>query len=336
MPSFRTLGDLSTSFLLSRQTSGLKSEIQRRSTEVTTGQRADTARALRGDFRALASVTRGLGLADPERLAISEAQGFATAAQAALGIVQAQTEALGATLLAVPTSPTAPMLDRAGSTARQTFGAIVGALNEKTSDRALFAGAATDGAALARAETMLADLDGAVAGETTAQGVIDAVDAWFASGGGFDLSGYAGSTTALAPFRLGNGETAGPALTAADPGLRAALKGAALGALLDGPTLAGDRAGREQIARAAATRTIAATGDVIGLRADLGATEATIEAAAVRRQSETAALELARSELTGVDPYEAATRLESARTQLETLYALTARVSRLSLADYLR
>jgi flagellar hook-associated protein 3 FlgL len=36
------------------------------------------------------------------------------------------------------------------------------------------------------------------------------------------------------------------------------------------------------------------------------------------------------------DPYQAATELELAQTQLEAVYTLTARLSRLSLSDYLK
>jgi flagellar hook-associated protein 3 FlgL len=48
------------------------------------------------------------------------------------------------------------------------------------------------------------------------------------------------------------------------------------------------------------------------------------------------ALEMTRARIVNVDPYESATRLEAAQIQLETLYALTARLGRLSLTDFLR
>jgi flagellar hook-associated protein 3 FlgL len=47
-------------------------------------------------------------------------------------------------------------------------------------------------------------------------------------------------------------------------------------------------------------------------------------------------LEIARADLVAIDPFEAATRMEAAQTQLETLYSVTARLSRLSLVDFLR
>ena len=40
--------------------------------------------------------------------------------------------------------------------------------------------------------------------------------------------------------------------------------------------------------------------------------------------------------MTEADPYRTATDLQAAQTRLETLYVLTARLSRLNLTEYLR
>jgi flagellar hook-associated protein 3 FlgL len=71
------------------------------------------------------------------------------------------------------------------------------------------------------------------------------------------------------------------------------------------------------------------------MRAGIGTLEARIETATARNSAETSALEMARNEIIAVDPYKAATDLSAAQTQLETLYTVTARLSRLSLAGYL-
>ena len=39
--------------------------------------------------------------------------------------------------------------------------------------------------------------------------------------------------------------------------------------------------------------------------------------------------------LEGIDPYEASTRISNLLTQIETSYALTARIQQLSLIDYI-
>ncbi len=72
------------------------------------------------------------------------------------------------------------------------------------------------------------------------------------------------------------------------------------------------------------------------MRANLGTVEAHIETVSVQSASETSALEILKANLLSVDPYETASELQAVQTQLETLYALTARMSRLSLVDFLR
>lgn len=337
MPSFRALGDMSTTFMLSRQTYALKSEVQQASQELGSGQRADLSAALRGDFRALASIERGLQLAQAERITIAEAQGVTGAAQLALGVVQDQTSRIAGVLLAVPDAPTLPTLERAGAEARQALDALVGALNLPYADRAVFAGDATDGRALAAAETMLADLELAIAGATTAADVANAVEAWFDTPGtGFDTIGYLGSDTGLAPFRLGGGERADFSARADDPALRETMKGFAMAALLEGNAFTGTITERLELSRTAAVKLLNAQDRVTDLQATIGNAEASIARAEVRSGTERAALEIARGGLIGADPFEAATRLETAQTQLETLFALTARVSRMTLVDFLR
>ena len=78
----------------------------------------------------------------------------------------------------------------------------------------------------------------------------------------------------------------------------------------------------------------AATG-LIARQADLGLLQETAERATARNAAETTALSLARSDILSADPYETASALTQAEASLQNLYALTARLSRLSLTDYL-
>ena len=60
-----------------------------------------------------------------------------------------------------------------------------------------------------------------------------------------------------------------------------------------------------------------------------------MEQAATRNDAEGTGLRIMHNRLASADPYEAATALTDAEARLEKLYALTARLSRLSLMDYL-
>jgi flagellar hook-associated protein 3 FlgL len=80
---------------------------------------------------------------------------------------------------------------------------------------------------------------------------------------------------------------------------------------------------------------LAAQKPIVELRAGLGALEARVEESATRNATQRTALQIAKSELVGADQYETASRYENARSQLESLYAITARSQRLSLSEFL-
>jgi flagellar hook-associated protein 3 FlgL len=71
------------------------------------------------------------------------------------------------------------------------------------------------------------------------------------------------------------------------------------------------------------------------LAARIGTAQERIANATTRNSAEATALQIARIGIVSADPYEAATALTEAESQLDTLYAVTARLSRLSLANYL-
>jgi flagellar hook-associated protein 3 FlgL len=117
--------------------------------------------------------------------------------------------------------------------------------------------------------------------------------------------------------------------------LREVLAGLAVGALSGAGPMAGDaEAQRERLANAGVSLAGAQTG-LSDLRGRVGAAEARLEEATSRNAAEAAALEIARAGLTDVDIYETATKLEAVQSQLELLYAITARSARLSLVSVL-
>jgi flagellar hook-associated protein 3 FlgL len=72
------------------------------------------------------------------------------------------------------------------------------------------------------------------------------------------------------------------------------------------------------------------------MQARIGAQEARAADGLARAEARAASLQIIRTELLEADPYETATALESATQRLDALYLVTARLSRLSLTEYLR
>ncbi|AMY71444.1 flagellin [Frigidibacter mobilis] len=336
--NFTSIGDLAMGLQTRQHNQQLKGHVTRLSYEVISGVRQDVGKAVSGDFVALAGVERGLRTLAAYKLSTDEAALFTSSLQTALAQVAEASAGLGTSLLSASTPASPVQVDTLAQTARQKFGAMVAALNLRVADRYALSGAATDTPPLAGAETILSALQGAVASAASVSDIADAVTDWFdapAGGGGFLDIAYQGAADGLSPFLLGDGDSTQMALTAADPRLRAAMAGVALAALLDTGLRAGEPAARSLIAERAGTWILNAEPGLTAVRAGLGSSEARIDEAATRNSAEVTVLKIARNTLIGADPYDSAADLEAVQTQLETLYMLTARIARLSFADYL-
>ena len=333
-----SVGDMAQAFRMRRHNAQLQTQVMRLTAEMTSGTRADLGAAVSGDFRVLAGLDRSLEALKAYRTATTEAALAAGTVQASLGTAQALAADLAPALLSAATGGSSAPVDIAAADARQKFAAVVSALNTRVADRYLLSGTATDRIPVGGPDEILSALATATAGQTTAAGVAAAVSAWFDAppgGGGYLDTAYGGNATPLAPLRIGAEEEAALDVTAADPAIRNLLRGLALGALVAEGALPSDPAGRAALFKASGESLIASGDEMALLRARVGSVEARIAETAARNTAEASALGIARNGLVAADPYDTASALEAVQTQIETLHALTARLSRLSLADYL-
>lgn len=328
-----SLGDMAQTAMLARYQASLKLDLQRASREATTGKVADPGQALRGDFRALSGIDAALGRLQGYRSATSEAEMRAAAIQAALGTVAGYADSLASTLLTASSSGTTSQIDTAARQARSDLQSTIAALNTRFGDRTLFSGTATRTAPLPDADAWLASLQASLGPVATAQDVATALDAWFAAPTGFAATYQGGGGSD--PVDIAPGETADLDVRATDPAIRATLRGLAMSSLLNTGALAGNPAERIALARRSAEALLTSANDRTYLAARIGLAEERIGAATTRNANEETALGLARNALVDVDPYEVATRLQAAETQLKSIYSITARLSRLSLVDYI-
>lgn len=323
------LGDRAALFASQRHNADLRARLALAAQELSTGQVADPVRALRGDTGPLADLDRRIERAEAWGLAAREAGMRLAAMGAALDkAAEAREGLLGRLLASGPAGPD-PAAD--APAAETAFRSILSGLNARLGEGALFAGTATDGPALAEADTLLAALRSAIAGQTTAAGVASVLDDWFDSpSGGFATEGYLGASASLSRG-IDDAETV-ILPRADDPALRALLKATAMGALAaDLP----EGEGRALLTRA--RDGLLASGDALTrLRAGIGESEARAEAATARHAARASAWGILRQEMIAADPYESASTLEALRTRLETHYEAVQRLSSLSLVNHLR
>lgn len=334
--SFNSIGDLAQSIAWRRQSSALQTRMSQLTQELTTGQSADITRHLQGGFHHLADIENQLTLNASYKGAASEAGIFTATMQGALDHVHTQlTDLSGAALLAANTTG-GGLIEATAEQAQLALGAIVSALNTDVAGRPLFSGTELDTVPLATPKALLDAARAAISGATDAATAAADLDTFFmTSGAGFDTLVYQGGDGDLSPYRLGAGEEVTLSIRADDPILRAALRDTVMTVLAADDALALNGAARQDLLDRASDGLLSQIDGVTRLRSDLGFAEARIEQIAARIAAETTSLTMARNQLLSVDPFETASALEQTQLQLETLYTITARTSRLNLVNFL-
>lgn len=332
-----TIGDMRQHFMNLRHNSTLKQRLGTLAQELATGQMSDLTAHLGRDQTRLADIDRQIGLARTYQRASTETGQILSQMQSALSAVDHLRGAAAGPLLNVTSSTSPAQREDAAMEARASFEGTIQALNTRFGDRAIFGGADVNDSPLQNADAMLSDIRAAVGGAADASGVQAALDVWFDDpGGGFETTGYAGSTGAPVQRALGDGQTVEISARADDPALRRVLKATAMAAIANDPTLAITQDDRAVLLRSAGEALMSSATDLAGVQSTIGFIEARVEHAMTRSSAREASLGIMRNEMVTADPYETASTLEQVQLQLETHYTLTARLSRLSLTEYLR
>lgn len=335
--NFSGVPDLLTSGQTSRTISNVSQDLARVTQELSSGLNSNLVEASGGDPTRLYSIERELRMNEVQQYSVSQAQGRSSVTQAALAKVQGAVSDIGAPLLAAVTMNDQQSSQIIATGARNAFSEIVAALNSRFGDRSLFAGAASDGPALANPDTILAAISAAAAGAATSTDVFSAVDAYFSDPSGFEASGFLGSTIDASDVELDDGETVSFAVRADAPEIRDVLSALAIAVIGAEGGFVGDSAeARLVLLGEAGRRTISATGQIITTRGEVGIVEERIDEAAVRIDAEESLLQQARSSILARDPFEAAIELSAIETQIQAIFSITGRLSNLTLTNFIR
>lgn len=332
-----SIGDLAQSLQLRRDNARLNAQLNTLTRELSTGKTADPDTRLSGDYTVFAALNADLSRNASVQRAIRDFGLETDARQTTLGSVLDLGREVTTALLEVSTLLGPEARRAAAQTAASRFEGVVLSLNTQLGGRALFAGQAVGGAAVTSVETMLTDIEAqiATAGATDPADIETIVQQWFGPGGGFETIGYVGAPDPLSePAK--DGSFGGEVPTALDPRLRETLAGLALASLVDQGIVdpATDEA-VDLLGRASAIL-LNADQDLVDMRAEIGNAQERNESQLAELTSAQFALEQARNSLTEVDTFETAVELENAENQLRALYALTAKLSGLSLTEFIR
>lgn len=335
--SFTSIGDLAHNFQTRRQTSAVKSELNMLSYELASGKRQKLSESNARDFASFVGLERNLTTIGAFEVVAKETSNLAGTMQTSLGMIESLGQGNATTLIDAATIGNAGDIDAASAEAGSRFESVLAALNTRSAGRYLFSGQAWDTPALADAPTIMSALTSIVAGLNDAASVEAAIDAWFDTpGGGYETVAYTGSSNTASVYQIAEGESVSISTSALTPEIRGVVKAHAKAALLETGLLSAFPGERAAFADLAGRDMMGQQPGLILERAKLGATEARIALVQETQATTKSALEMMRASIVEADPFETASRLEATRTQLETIYTVTARLSQLSLSNYLR
>ncbi|MFN3845683.1 MAG: hypothetical protein ACK4RZ_07655 [Paracoccaceae bacterium] len=330
-----SFGDLAQSFLLKSNAARLKGEAGRVSQELSSGRVSDVGAAVSGDFSQLSALSRSRTVLEGYQATARAAETSAAAVQATLSSISESVQILISPLLATSQLGSADQIALTATEARARLDDVLSGLNTSIGGRALFAGIDVKGPAVSDAETILSALRTEMVGIGSAQDAADRISDWFDRIGGYDAISYQGDR-AFSDVAVSTTERVWLGTTANDPEIRDVLKGLASAALISEPGLGLQDSELKAYARLSAEAMIAGNDSLTNLAARIGISQSRIDAAQSRNASELMTLEMAQADMVQSDPYRLASELEAIQTNLETVFAITARLSRLTLTDFLR
>lgn len=187
-----SIGDLAGTFAFRARNVALKQDIQRLSTEMTTGAVSDLAKKFSGNMGVISGIDSSLARLLSYDTQTNEAVLFTAAMQASLQNINSLTSDASATLMSANLGGTNTQLSATASDAKHKFEAVIGALNTAAGGRSIFSGVETNSVALADPDVILSALEAATSGAASAQDVVAAVRDWFDDPAGFSAVAYLG------------------------------------------------------------------------------------------------------------------------------------------------
>lgn len=315
----------------------VQANFDRTSAELTSGRQSDVVKASGGDPIRLYGIERELSLSAGRKSSIDAAIGRAGVTQTALERLQGAAASIGVALAAAVETKDIRASELRAAEARGAFNDVVTTLNVRFGERAVFAGAATDGRALAPADDILAEIALRTAGAADAAAAIAAVEDYFTDPAGFAATGYAGSTTDAPAAELDEDFRLDYSIRADRSEIVDTLKTLALAVTgFEGSFAGANNGSRLEVLGAAARAGLTAVEGVVLLRGELGVSEERLETVQARLAAETVFLEGAKNAIIARDQFEAAAEFNALETQLSLIFEMTARLSGLTLANFLR
>ncbi|MFD1880638.1 flagellin [Paracoccus pacificus] len=334
-----TTGDRSRSYQLNLANAQLKRGLDVLTREVATGIKSDIGAHLGGNLMQFGALENRLTTISAQQSSLAEGALIAQAMQASFTNMQDITVRHAPGLIDVGNSSSPQSVQMVTQAAAAELDVVIGQLNVEVAGRHVFGGTRSDAPPIVGKTEFLSALRSVTSGLATVDDVVSAIDDWFdapAGSSGFLDMAFRGDSSSYLSQQVSSTVTVAFPFTAASANIKNLLKGLAVASLISDGSLGLGHAAEAQLAAESGRMIMNAGTGIIEQQGKLGAIEEHIEKASRRNEAEETSLKIARTTLIGTDPFETAQQLTTVQTQLESVYAVTARLSRLSLANYLK
>jgi flagellar hook-associated protein 3 FlgL len=322
-----------------RVTSQLREQLQTVSQEAVTGLKADITKATDGRTGEAHLLQKAINDLDLSRQMNSLSQTRLSLTQNSVEGVRNAVNDIG-TRASVALNSNAQIgidiiIDEAGS----NLESVMSAINARQGARHLLSGAATDRPPFGdgAAQQVISDITNILSNAPSVQDAEADLDTYFNdAAGGFATNIYQGSTNNTSGSPIGNGSSVQLGLRGDNEGFRDMIRG--LGVLASSKAISENTEPNAFKTIFASGASFAAQGNdaMIKIEGQIGIVAETLAKGEERLKNEAVALGEAFNSVFGRDQFEAAAELKSLQVQLEASYAITARLSDLTLTNYLR
>lgn len=321
--ALHSIGDMAKLFVSRNQMRGMKAELSDLSSQLSTGRHGDLGKALetrRNEYMSLQTVIT----------AKTAFQANALSGQRDLETSLAHVTRAAETMAELSSDLTAKLganrLSEIGTSARSAFGQLVSVVNGSVGDTFIFGGYGQN-PPLPEAEILLTSARAAVSSSTDYASVVSNLEQWFSDPSGFDALVDVGADrsvhTEFGAITIGTRATAPEVKQALLSTLKIVL-GSEVASAFETDEVTSMIAGAKQQETA-----------LVSVAGRLGDKQEKLEIYVTSTNAQIAAFQTQVSDFESIDQFETATRFQALEAQIETSFAITARLSRLSLADYI-
>ncbi len=301
-----------------------------------TGRLSDPTRALNGRVNELLQIEKSIADLNDYADNIALSEGRASTMQNALSSMIQSAELISNQVNTLLTNGTDSNFRVISSQAQQELQSVVAALNVEYAGRSLFAGDDAGGSSIVEGDEILVNSVPFLEGQADADSAYSALQDEFLNAGGlYETTFYVGGAGEPPLTEVAPGERVNYGVKADETPFRDLTFNVAVLAASNDPTNAIPNDQRRELAELASAGLRNAISSLVETQGRLGTAEERIANAKARNIAAEATFSLSFNELSAADSFETTLSLTEIETQLETAFSTTARLARLSLANFI-